>query len=132
MSLLANLIQPVSTILDKVIPDVDLKRRLSQEIATMATKHANEVALQQIELNKIEASGNWLQRSWRPLIGMTCAVAFMWHFVLQPFLVFALSASGYPIPDLPTFDMNSLLTVLGGLLGLGGLRTFEKVKKLTK
>ena len=132
MSLLGNLIQPVSKILDKVIPDADLKRRLSQEIATMADKHANEVALQQIELNKIEASGNWLQRSWRPLIGMTCAVAFMWHFVLQPVLVFALSASGYPIPDLPAFDMSSLLTVLGGLLGLGGLRTFEKVKKLTK
>ena len=132
MSLLGNLIQPVSKILDKVIPDADLKRRLSQEIATMADKHANAVALQQIELNKIEASGNWLQRSWRPLIGMTCAVAFMWHFVLQPFLVFALSASGYPIPDLPAFDMSSLLTVLGGLLGLGGLRTFEKVKKLTK
>ena len=132
MSLLNSLIQPVGDILDKVIPDQDLKRKLSHEIATMSEKHANAVALKQIELNKIEASGNWLQRSWRPLIGMTCAVAFMWHFVLQPFLVFGLTVTGYPIPDLPAFDMSSLLTVLGGLLGLGGLRTFEKVKKLTK
>ena len=132
MSLIKGLIEPVGKILDKVIPDQDLKRKLSHEIATMSEKHANAVALKQIELNKIEASGNWLQRSWRPLIGMTCAVAFMWHFVLQPFLVFGLTAIGYPIPDLPTFDMSSLLTVLGGLLGLGSLRTFEKVKKLTK
>ena len=128
---LVSLIKPVGDILDKVIPDADLKRKLSHEIAVMSEKHANEVAIQQIELNKIEASGNWLQRSWRPLIGMTCAVAFMWHFVLQPCLTFGLAIAGIDIP-LVSFDMNSLLTVLGGLLGLGGLRTFEKVKKLTK
>jgi len=130
--MLKDLINPVAGLLDKFVEDKDQKAMLSHEIATMADKHANEVALKQIELNKIEASGNWLQRSWRPLIGMTCAVAFMWHFVLQPFLVFAFSASGYPIPDLPSFDMSSLLTVLGGLLGLGSLRTWEKQKGLTK
>ena len=128
---LVSLIKPVGDILDKVIPDADLKRKLSHEIAVMSEKHANEVAIQQIELNKIEASGNWLQRSWRPLIGMTCAVAFMWHFVLQPCLTFGFAIAGIDIP-LVSFDMNSLLTVLGGLLGLGSLRTFEKVKKLTK
>tara|TARA_B100000287_G_C20082141_1_gene562791 strand:- start:102 stop:494 length:393 start_codon:yes stop_codon:yes gene_type:complete len=130
--MLKDLINPVAGLLDKFVEDKDQKAMLAHEIATMADKHANEVALKQIELNKIEASGNWLQRSWRPLIGMTCAVAFMWHFVLQPFLVFAFSASGYPIPDLPSFDMSSLLTVLGGLLGLGSLRTWEKQKGLTK
>jgi len=130
--MLKDLINPVAGLLDKFVEDKDQKAMLSHEIATMADKHANEVALKQIELNKIEASGNWLQRSWRPLIGMTCAVAFMWHFVLQPFLVFAFSATGYPIPDLPSFDMSSLLTVLGGLLGLGSLRTWEKQKGLTK
>jgi len=52
--------------------------------------------------------------------------------VLQPLLVFVLTASGVDLPDLPEFDMGTLLTVLGGMLGIGGLRTVEKAKGLTK
>ena len=55
-----------------------------------------------------------------------------WHFVLAPVTMFVCSYLGVEIPELPTFDMDSLMTVLLGMLGLGGLRTFEKVKKVTK
>ena len=65
------------------------------------------------------------------MIGMTCALAFAWHFVLQPVVVFGVALAGLTLPELPEFDMGSLLTVLGGLLGLGSLRTFEKVKKVS-
>jgi len=132
MSLLASLVSPVAGLLDKVIPDKDQAAKLAHEIAVMSDKHHQEVMLAQIELNKIEASGNWLQRSWRPLIGMTCAVAFMWHFVVQPCLLFGVAVAGVTLPELPSFDMSSLLTVLGGLLGLGSLRTFEKYKGINK
>jgi len=98
----------------------------------MSQEHANSIALAQIEVNKIEAKGNWMQRSWRPLIGLTCAVAFMWHFVLHPITLFVIAVSGINVPQLPEFDMTSLLTVLGGLLGLGSLRTYEKAKGLSK
>lgn len=132
MSILASLLGPATELAGKFIQDKDQAAKLAHELSTMADKHANEVALANIQLNKIEARGNWLQRSWRPMIGMTCALAFAWHFVLQPVVVFGVALAGLSMPDLPEFDMGSLLTVLGGLLGLGSLRTFEKTRGISK
>ena len=133
MSLLASLIQPVSQILDKAIPDQDLKRKLSHELATMADQHAQRALLAQLEINKAEAaSGRLFKGGWRPFVGWVCGVAFCYHFILQPVIVFIVALTGAAIPDLPEFQMNTLLTVLGGLLGIGGLRTYEKQKGLTK
>ena len=89
MSLLNSLIQPVSKILDKAIPDQDLKRKLSHEIATMSEKHAQELALAQINVNAAEAaSGSFFKGGWRPCIGWICGIAFGYHFVLQPVIIF--------------------------------------------
>jgi len=133
MSLIASLIGPVSGILDKVIPDSDMKAKLAHEIATMSDNHAQQALLSQLEINKAEAaSGSLFKGGWRPFIGWTSGVAFAYHFVLQPLLVFVLTASGVDLPDLPEFDMSTLLTVLGGMLGIGGLRSYEKTKGLTK
>tara|TARA_Y100000401_G_scaffold48091_1_gene37292 strand:+ start:611 stop:1006 length:396 start_codon:yes stop_codon:yes gene_type:complete len=127
------LIGPVTGLLDKFIQDKDLKAKLAHDIATMAEKHAHENALAQIEVNKIEAaSSDFFKSSWRPFIGWVCGVAFAYHFVLQPIIIFVVALFGAEIPALPEFDMASLMTVLGGLLGLGGLRTYEKSKGLTK
>ena len=127
------LIGPVTGLLDKFIQDKDLKAKLAHDIATMAEKHSHENALAQIEVNKIEAaSPDFFKSSWRPFIGWVCGVAFAYHFVLQPIIIFVVALFGAQIPALPEFDMASLMTVLGGLLGLGGLRTYEKSKGLTK
>ena len=131
--MLQALIGPISSLLDKVIPDAGERARLAHEIATMAEKQAHEISLTQIEVNKEEArSSDWFRGSWRPFVGWTCGVAFSYHFVLQPFLIFIFAYAGIPMPTLPEFDMSALLTVLGGLLGLGGLRTFEKYKGVSK
>ena len=99
----------------------------------MADNHAQEIALGQLEVNKAEAaSGSLFKGGWRPFIGWTSGVAFAYHFVLQPILVFVLTASGVDLPELPEFDMSTLLTVLGGMLGIGSLRTYEKKSGLTK
>ena len=127
------LIGPVTGLLDKFIQDKDLKAKLAHDIATMAEKHSHENALAQIEVNKIEASSpDFFKSSWRPFIGWGCGVAFAYHFVLQPIIIFVVALFGAEIPALPEFDMASLMTVLGGLLGLGGLRTYEKSKGLAK
>ena len=100
---------------------------------TMAQKHAHENAMAQIEVNKAEAASNSIFKGgWRPFIGWVCGIAFAYHFVLQPLLIFVMTYLGHPVPELPNFDMTSLMTVLGGLLGLGGLRTFEKYKGVSK
>ena len=131
--MLQALIAPVTGLLDKFIPDADQKAKLAHEIATMSEKHAQELAKGQLEINKAEAQHKSIfVAGWRPFIGWTCGVALAWHFVLAPVTMFLCAYLGVTIPDLPSFDMGSLLTILGGLLGLGSLRTYEKQKGLTK
>ena len=131
--MLQALIGPVTGLLDKFIPDADEKARIAHELATMSEKHAQQLALSQIEVNKAEAaSGSIFKGGWRPAVGWVCAIAFAYHFIVQPLLVFILATFSIALPDLPEFDMGSLMTVLMGMLGLGGLRSFEKYKGLTK
>ena len=131
--MLQELIGPVTGLLDKFIPDADEKARIAHELATMSEKHAQQLALAQIEVNKAEAaSGSIFKGGWRPAVGWVCAIAFAYHFIVKDLVVFVCAASGVELPDLPEFDMGTLLTVLGGMLGIGGLRTYEKQKGLTK
>ena len=133
MSILSSLIGPATEILDKVIVDKDQKAKMAHELATMADKHAQQALLAQLEINKAEAqSGSFFKSSWRPAIGWTCALAFFYHYILEPLITFIAAISGAEIPQLPEFDMSTLLPVLGGMLGIGTLRTYEKQKGLTK
>lgn len=127
------LIGPVAGLLDKFIEDKDQKSKLAHEIATMAEKHAHEAAMAQVDVNKAEAQHKSIfVAGWRPFIGWTCGVALAYHFVAAPIIIFAAGWAGAEIPELPVFDMDALMTVLLGMLGLGGLRTYEKTKGLTK
>lgn len=131
--MLSKLIEPVTGLLDKFIEDKDQKSLLAHELATMADRHAQELAVAQIEVNKAEASsGSLFKGGWRPFIGWVCGGAFAYHFVLQPIIVFGVLTAGVDLPPLPEFDMASLMTVMMGMLGLGGLRTYEKQKGITK
>jgi len=122
------LIPAVTGLLDKFIPDADEKQKIAHEIATMSQKMAHESAMAQVEVNKEEAKHRTVfVAGWRPFIGWTCGFALAYHFVIQPILTLILSINGITV-DLPQFDMTTLTTVLMGMLGLGGLRTYEKVK----
>lgn len=133
LDLLGKLVDPVSNILDKVVEDKDQKAKLAHEIATMAERHAQELAKGQIDINKEEAkSRNIFIAGWRPFVGWTCGLALFWHFLGLPVTLFITGWFNLQHPPLPEFDMNSLMTVLLGMLGLGGMRSFEKFKGLTK
>lgn len=133
MALLSALIGPVTGLLDKFVEDKDQKAALAHEISTMADRHAQELALAQVEVNKAEAaSGSVWKGGWRPFVGWVCGTAFAYHFVIQPLAIFVVAAYGMEIPALPEFDMGQLMTVLMGMLGLGGLRSFEKYKHVAK
>ena len=121
------LIGPATKLLGKFIEDKDTKNKIAFELSTMAEKHAQQLAMAQIEVNKAEAaSGSLFKGGW------TCAIAFLYHFILKDLIIFGCAMAGVAIPDLPSFDMGTLLTVLGGMLGIGTLRTYEKQKGLTK
>lgn len=87
----------------------------------------------QIGVNTAEAQHESIfVAGWRPFIGWVCGLAFVYSFIFQPFLVFVAWMVGHyaghtlPVDQLPALDMNSLMVVLGGMLGLGGMRSFEK------
>tara|TARA_R110000803_G_scaffold48216_2_gene100160 strand:+ start:3303 stop:3698 length:396 start_codon:yes stop_codon:yes gene_type:complete len=131
--MLQALIAPITGLLDKFVEDKDQKNALAHELATMADRHAQELAKGQLEVNKAEAaSASVFKGGWRPFIGWTCGFAFAYHFVVQPFMLFAVAMFGLDIPPLPVFDMSTLMTVLMGMLGLGGLRTYEKKTGVSK
>ena len=128
MAIVDSVIGVAGKVLDKFVEDKDLKAKLQHEM-NMQLHNAN---LAQVEINKTEAAHRSIfVAGWRPACGWICSIALLYHFVIQPIIVFILSAAGYSY-DLPSFDMSSLMTVLMGMLGLGGLRSFEKSKDLTK
>jgi hypothetical protein len=120
--MLSALIGPVTGLLDKFIPDQDTKVKLAHEIATMGEKHAQEIALQQIEVLKADAKGNWFQSSWRPLIGWICGLGLGINYLVSPI------CAGFGIV-IPQADMSVMMPLLFGMLGLAGMRSFDKVKK---
>lgn len=125
----------VSKIADKIWPDPAQKaagllelERLKQtgELAKLTAE--TDLAKGQLAINAEEAkSENLFVAGWRPAIGWTCAAAFAYSFVLQPFLAFVIANIGSSVV-LPTFNMDALNTVLMGMLGLGSMRTYEKIK----
>lgn len=133
------LVPAISELLDKIIPDPQEREKARLEL--MKEEHAADIqALQlalsadqmQADINKLEAgSSNLFVAGWRPFIGWVCGVAFAYHFIMQPLLAFLIVNAGGKVV-LPAFDMQALSTVLMGMLGLGGLRTIEKVKSVAK
>ena len=120
---LTALIGPATKLIGKFVRDKDKAAQLSHDIATMAEKHAQELALAQIKLNTEEAKGNWFQSSWRPLVGWICAMSLGINFMVAPI------CSGFGI-TIPQADMSVMMPLLLGMLGIGGLRSLDKIKKV--
>ena len=126
--MIKDLIGPVAGLLDKFIEDKDQKSALAHEIATMSEKYAQENALAQMAVNKAEAASSSIFVSgWRPATGWVCVLGMAGNFIVTPFANFALGLAGMDI-TIPLVPLDTMMPVLLGLLGLGGLRTLEKTK----
>ena len=119
--MLESLIAPVTNLLERFIPDADTKQKLAHEIATISDRYAQELAVAQIKLNTAEAKGSAFQRNWRPATGWVCVLGFAVNFLISPL------AAGFGV-NIPQADTSVMMPVLMGLLGLGGLRSYEKSK----
>jgi|TARA_R100000231_G_scaffold124995_1_gene95313 roadblock/LC7 domain-containing protein len=125
MSILGSLLEPATKLLDKVIEDKDQKNALAHEIATMAERHAQELAQGQLEVNKVEAAHRSLfVAGWRPAIGWVCALGLFYNVILANII-------GIWI-DLPEIDTTLLVPVMMGMLGLGAMRSYEKVQGVSR
>ena len=125
MSILSALIGPATDLAGKFIQDKDAAAKMAHELATLADKQAQQAMLAQIEVNKAEAAGNWFQASWRPLCGYVCVLGLAVNFLISPIA----AGFGFMVPQA---DMGVMMPVLTGMLGLAGMRSYEKVKQVTK
>ena len=122
----------VKGVLDRVLP-VKMSEAERAQVELELMKVDWQVVLSQLAVNAEEAKHESVFVSgWRSFIGWVCGSALAWNFVAGPLLTFALTAAGSSAPPLPVLDATTLMPVLLGMLGLGGLRTFEKVQGANK
>lgn len=111
-------------VLDKFIPDPAEKAKAEAQLRAdlMAWDKA------QTDVNAVEAqSSSLFVAGWRPAVGWVCCAALTWTYILQPIAAFALAQLGY-LTALPRLDMGEMMPILLGMLGLGGMRSWEKTK----
>lgn len=104
------------------------------KLAELAQKYQDDVlaadqarAQMQADVNKAEATNpNLFVAGWRPFIGWVCGVGLLTQFLVRPLFEFGAGLAGKPIV-FPELDLGTLVTLLFGMLGLGAMRTVEKV-----
>lgn len=119
----------VGNVLDKLFTSKDEK--LSHEEVRMRLMMQPDVA--QVELNKLEAQHrSTFVAGWRPFIGWVCGFALAYNFILRDIMAWFMEM-WFPLTEAPPeLAMTHLMTVLMGMLGLGGMRTYEKLKGVSK
>lgn len=133
-----NLIAPaVTPIIDKLvglIPDKNAREKAREELELELARAINQQALGQLEVNRTEAAHRSVfVAGWRPFIGWTCGIAILWAFVGQPVAAWYIAAfEPETIKTLPQVNTDHLFELVLAMLGMGGLRTYEKIKGATK
>ena len=123
--MLEQLIGPITGLLGKFVEDKDQKNALAHEIATLAQKEAHKNAALQLDVNKAEAAHKSLfVAGWRPFIGWCCGLGLLYSVLLAPLLDIWF--------EMPVIDSSILMPTMTGMLGLGALRSYEKVKGVSR
>ena len=118
-------------LIDKFFTSPEEKAKAQLELYRMEQEGELKVILSQIDVNAKEAQHSSIfVAGWRPFIGWICGVGLAYQVLFYDLLVWLSSAHGWKVP--PTPNLEVLAYVLGGILGLGGFRTFEKTKGVAK
>ena len=124
-SLLSTLVEPITGLISEFVVDKDKSAEIAYRISTLAATQAHEQALGQLEVNRAEAaSGSMFVGGWRPAVGWCCMTAMAVNFVITP--IFGPLIEAYTVVKMVPLDMSEMMPILLGLLGLGGMRSFEK------
>ena len=127
-------VKAISSVVDDMHFSGEEKEKLKLQFEEIQAKLKSK----QMDINLANAQSTagglsgFMQRSWRPLIGMSCALAIFWEFVLSKFILFICGLFQYEVVNIPQLDMGTLMPLVMSLLGMGALRTFEKTKGVTK
>tara|TARA_R110002012_G_scaffold64474_1_gene169505 strand:+ start:2108 stop:2524 length:417 start_codon:yes stop_codon:yes gene_type:complete len=127
-------VESIGNIVDEVFTSEDERNQAKIQLEKIEARLKEK----QMSINLADAQSKagglsgFMQRSWRPMIGMSCALAIFWEFVLSKFILFFLGIFHYEVINLPELDMGTLMPLVMSLLGMGALRTFEKTKGVAK
>jgi hypothetical protein len=129
--ILGPLFEVGKTLIDRFLPDPEKKREAEMELVRMAADGELKQVIAQLEINAREAThpSVWVA-GWRPFFGWAGGAGFIYATILQPLLAWGAAIKGWPAP--PVLNIDLLWVVITGMLGIGGLRTFEKTKGATK
>jgi roadblock/LC7 domain-containing protein len=131
-AIVGALLPALGTLIDRLIPDRAAAEKAKLEMEAQLVAAGNEAALAQVEVNKIEAAHSSIfVAGWRPSIGWVCAAGLAWAFVLAPVASWGLVVSGVKA-ELPSIQTDYLLELVVAMLGMGGLRTFEKMRGVAR
>ncbi|MFN9956502.1 MAG: 3TM-type holin [bacterium] len=120
-------------LLDRVIPDQEEKRKAEMELIKMAADGELKQVMGQLEINAKEAAHpSVFVAGWRPAFGWVGAAAFGYSTILQPLLTWIGTNAWHWTSAAPLIQSDLLWVVITGMLGIGGMRTFEKQKGVSK
>jgi len=129
--LISGIFEIGKTIIERFIPDPEAKQAAEMEMFKMAADGELKQVIAQLEINAAEAQhASIFVAGWRPAFGWCGAIGFLYSTVIQPVIVWYGASKGWPQP--PEVNIDLLWVVITGMLGIGGLRTFEKTKGVSK
>lgn len=118
-------------LIDNLFPDPTAKAKAEADMVMLLQTGDLQKVMGQLEINAAEAANpSPFVSGWRPTVGYCCAAGFLWATIGHPVFTYVAAIKGWPAP--PEIDTEVLLYVLGGMLGLGTLRTVEKSKGVTR
>lgn len=132
-ALIPQLLPILATVVDKTVPDKVQKSVAMLELEKALIDNADKINLETIKTNQIEAGHKsiWVA-GWRPAIGWSCSLGIAWLFIGHPIATWVAHMLGHTGMVMPTIDTEILLELTLAMLGMAGLRTFEKIKGVTK
>lgn len=132
-NLLTPLIGPIINRAFDLIPNSNARAKAKEQLESDLLTMVKDADENQAKINMVEAAHtNLFVAGWRPGIGWTCGIAIFYAYVGQPFLAWILLATGNDLPPLPVIETDRLFQLVLGMLGMGGLRTFEKIKGVAR
>jgi hypothetical protein len=130
-AILGSLVQPVTDLISEAIVDKDKAAEIAYKVSTLAATQAHEQVMGQLAVNKSEAeSGSTFVGGWRPAVGWVCVAALALNFIITP--MFGPVIEAYTDVVMSPLQTGEMMPILLGMLGLGGMRTFEKHQGVAK